>query len=114
MTSNTALQMAKNVYRAKKAGHTGTLDFLASGLLPICFGEATKVSQFILNSDKTYYAEILFGYQSATGDLNGTIIKDIKKKFSAFELLSALAQFKESISKFRNVFSNKNQRLPAL
>ena len=95
MTSNTALQMAKNVYRAKKAGHTGTLDFLASGLLPICFGEATKVSQFILNSDKTYYAEILFGYQSATGDLNGTIIKDTKqKKFSAFELLSALARFK--------------------
>ena len=66
MTSNTALQLVKNVYKAKKAGHT-TLDFLASGLLPICLSEATKVSQFILNSDKTYYAEILFGYQSATG-----------------------------------------------
>ncbi len=95
MTSNTALQMTKNLYQAKKAGHMGTLDFLASGLLPICFGEATKVSQYVLNSNKTYCAEILFGYQSATGDLNGRIIKDAEdKKFSVFELLSALARFK--------------------
>ena len=94
MTSNTALQMTKNLYNANKAGHMGTLDFLASGLLPICFGEATKVSQFILNSNKTYYAEILFGYQSTTGDLNGRIIKDVqRRKFSIFELLSALAGF---------------------
>ena len=106
MTSNTALQMARDVYRAKKAGHTGTLDFLASGLLPVCFGEATKVSQFILNSDKTYYAEILFGYQSTTGDLNGKIIKDIKeKKFSAFELLSALASFKGEYKQIPPMYS---------
>ena len=95
MTSNTALQITKNLYKAKKAGHMGTLDFLASGLLPICFGEATKVSQFILNSNKSYYAEILFGYQSVTGDLNGRIIKVAEeRKFSVFELLSALTGFK--------------------
>ena len=106
MTSNTALQLVKNVYKAKKAGHTGTLDFLASGLLPICFGEATKVSQFILNSDKTYYAEILFGYQSATGDLNGAITKDIKeKKFSTFELLSVLASFKGEYKQIPPMYS---------
>ena len=106
MTSNTALQLVKNVYKAKKAGHTGTLDFLASGLLPICFGEATKVSQFILNSDKTYFAEILFGYQSATGDLNGAITKDIKeKKFSTFELLSVLASFKGEYKQIPPMYS---------
>ena len=75
MTSNRALQLVKRLYRAKKAGHTGTLDLLATGLLPICFGEATKISQYVLNSNKTYLAEVLLGYQSTTGDLNGSITR---------------------------------------
>jgi len=61
LTSNAALQRAKHLYRAEKAGHTGTLDPLASGLLPLCFGEATKFAQRLLDAPKGYVATIRFG-----------------------------------------------------
>lgn len=113
MTSNKALQIVKGLYKAGKAGHTGTLDYLASGLLPICFGEATKISQFILNSDKTYAAEVLFGYQSSTGDLNGSIVKDEEKKISNFEILNALKYFEGDHMQIPPMYSAvKNKGLP--
>ena len=94
MTSNRALQFVKRLYRAKKAGHTGTLDLLATGLLPICFGEATKISQYVLNSNKTYLAEVLLGYQSTTGDLNGSITTSSdNRKITIFNLLLAFKRF---------------------
>ena len=74
LTSNTALQKAKRLYRAEKAGHTGTLDPFATGLLPLCLGEATKFSQFLLDADKVYLAEVKFGVCTSSGDLDGEVI----------------------------------------
>ena len=74
LTSNTALQKAKRLFNAAKAGHTGTLDPFATGLLPLCFGEATKFSQFLLDADKVYLAEVKFGVRTSSGDLDGEAI----------------------------------------
>ncbi|OGT44598.1 MAG: tRNA pseudouridine(55) synthase TruB [Gammaproteobacteria bacterium RIFCSPHIGHO2_12_FULL_37_34] len=75
MTSNQALQRVKRLFHAKKAGHTGSLDPIATGMLPICFGEATKFSQFLLESDKTYHVVAKLGECTTTGDSEGEIIK---------------------------------------
>lgn len=74
MTSNGALQKVKRLFDAKKAGHTGSLDPIATGMLPICFGEATKFSQFLLESDKSYYVIAKLGVQTTTGDSEGEVI----------------------------------------
>jgi len=76
-SSNRALQKIKRLFNAKKAGHTGTLDPLASGLLPVCFGEATKVAQYLLDSDKRYLSEFIFGSSTTTGDAEGEISENI-------------------------------------
>src|SRR5438445_1766159 len=73
-TSNGALQKVKRLFNAKKAGHTGSLDPIATGMLPICFGEATKFSQFLLESDKSYFVVATLGVQTTTGDSEGEII----------------------------------------
>ncbi len=75
LTSNSALQRAKRLFEAEKAGHTGTLDPFASGLLPICLGEATKFSQFLLDADKAYRAEIRLGVRTTTADPEGEVIE---------------------------------------
>lgn len=75
LSSNDALIRAKRLYRAKKAGHTGTLDPLATGLLPLCFGEATKFSQDLLDADKTYEATMRLGIRTATGDAEGEAVE---------------------------------------
>jgi len=74
LSSNAALQRAKRLYRAEKAGHTGTLDPLASGLLPICFGEATKFAQALLDADKAYVAVMHLGVTTETGDADGEML----------------------------------------
>ena len=74
-SSNEALQDIKRMYNAQKAGHTGSLDPRATGLLPICFGEATKISAFLLNSDKSYLTECQLGIKTETGDTEGDIIE---------------------------------------
>ncbi|QEY26200.1 tRNA pseudouridine(55) synthase TruB [Neisseria zalophi] len=74
LSSNTALQKARRLYRAEKAGHTGVLDPLATGLLPICFGEATKFAQYLLDADKAYTATMKLGEATETGDAEGRII----------------------------------------
>ncbi|MFU8878079.1 MAG: tRNA pseudouridine(55) synthase TruB, partial [Wenzhouxiangellaceae bacterium] len=74
LTSNAALTRAKRVLGIRKAGHTGALDPLATGLLPLCFGEATKVSAFLLDADKGYLAELELGAETASGDAEGEII----------------------------------------
>ena len=75
LSSNAALQQAKRQFRAEKAGHTGTLDPLASGLLPICFGEATKFAHMLLDADKTYVALVRLGTTTATGDAEGEVLQ---------------------------------------
>jgi len=77
VTSNQALQAVKRVFGAKKAGHTGSLDPLATGVLPLCFGESTKVSQYLLDSDKSYRASIMLGQTTETGDSDGRVIETV-------------------------------------
>lgn len=74
ISSNGALQRVKRLFNAKKAGHTGSLDPLATGMLPLCFGEATKFSQFLLDSDKTYRVRAKLGVQTTTGDSEGEVL----------------------------------------
>jgi tRNA pseudouridine55 synthase len=76
LSSNQALQKAKWLLRAEKAGHTGTLDPLASGVLPLCFGAATKFSQLHLDADKTYEATARLGVRTSTGDAEGDVIAE--------------------------------------
>jgi tRNA pseudouridine55 synthase len=75
-TSNDALQKAKGLLRAEKGGHTGTLDPLATGLLPLCFGAATKFSQVSLDADKAYRATLRLGQRTASGDAEGEVIEE--------------------------------------
>jgi len=77
VSSNAALQRAKRLYRAEKAGHTGTLDPLASGLLPLCFGAATKFAQASLDADKRYLATLRLGVTTTTGDLEGEVVRTV-------------------------------------
>jgi tRNA pseudouridine55 synthase len=72
MSSNAALQQVKRLYQARKAGHTGSLDQIATGMLPICLGEATKLSRFLLDADKRYRAVLKLGVSTSTGDSEGT------------------------------------------
>lgn len=74
ISSNQALQKAKHLFMAAKAGHTGSLDPFATGLLPVCFGEATKFSHYLLDADKTYSAILCLGATSTTGDTEGEIV----------------------------------------
>jgi tRNA pseudouridine55 synthase len=75
MTSNAALQTVKRLYNARKAGHTGSLDPLATGLLPLCFGEATKISGFLLDADKRYRVICKLGERTTTGDAEGELLE---------------------------------------
>lgn len=76
ISSNHALQQAKRLFNAAKAGHTGSLDPAASGLLPICFGEATKFSQFLLDANKAYRSEFTFGVCTDSGDADGQVVDE--------------------------------------
>lgn len=75
LSSNGALQRVKRLFNAKKAGHTGSLDPLATGMLPLCFGEATKLSQYLLESDKYYHVTATLGVRTKTGDAEGEVIE---------------------------------------
>lgn len=93
-SSNQTLSVIKKLFNPKKAGHTGTLDPLASGLLPICMGEATKFSRYILESNKAYEATIKLGFVSSTGDLEGKLKSlNIKKYPSLSEIYKAIKYF---------------------
>ncbi len=93
LSSNAALQRARRLYRAEKAGHTGTLDPLASGLLPLCFGEATKFAQSLLDARKEYVATVRFGIATSTGDAEGEMIAEQPVSFTRAELEAALPRF---------------------
>jgi tRNA pseudouridine55 synthase len=93
LSSNIALQKAKRLYRAEKAGHTGTLDPFATGLLPLCLGEATKFSQFLLDADKEYLAEVKFGVRTSSGDPEGDVIAERPVCLGRSDVQAALAGF---------------------
>jgi tRNA pseudouridine55 synthase len=96
-SSNAALQQAKRLYQAAKAGHAGTLDPLATGLLPILFGEATKFSSDLLEADKSYAAEIRLGVSTTTADAEGEVIAERAVSVTPDELAAALLHFSGSI-----------------
>lgn len=93
ISSNAALQAAKRLFCASKAGHTGTLDPIATGLLPICFGEATKFAAALLEADKTYQAVIKLGQTTTTGDSEGEIVSSREAKASPAQIEQALQRF---------------------
>ena len=97
LSSNTALQKVRRLYQAEKAGHTGTLDPLASGLLPICFGEATKFSMGLLEADKTYKATIRLGQTTTTGDAEGEVIETRPVEVNQARIYEVLQQFTGAI-----------------
>jgi len=93
LSSNQALQKAKWLLRAEKAGHTGTLDPLASGVLPLCFGAATKFSQLHLDADKTYEATARLGIRTSTGDAEGGVIEERPVAVTPADVARVQAQF---------------------
>jgi len=97
ITSNHALQKARRLLNAAKAGHTGTLDPLASGLLPLTFGEATKFSADLLDADKAYEARLKFGVRTSTGDAEGEVVETRAVAVTRGEIEAVLARFAGSI-----------------
>jgi tRNA pseudouridine55 synthase len=93
LSSNDALQKVRRLFQAEKAGHTGTLDPLATGLLPICFGEATKFSNALLDADKTYRALLRLGQTTTTGDAEGEIIAELPVNVQQSDVDTVLAKF---------------------
>lgn len=105
-SSNQILQQVKRLYSAKKAGHTGSLDPLATGMLPLCFGEATKFSQYLLEADKVYQVTGLLGIKTTTGDTAGEILSENTRfQVSEASLCCCLEEFKGLIHQVPSMFS---------
>jgi len=104
-SSNQALQKVKWLYQATKAGHTGTLDPLATGLLPICLGEATKFAQYVTDADKTYLATIKLGITTTTGDAEGEILTTSPVNITRLQFEAASQQFLGEISQIPPMYS---------
>jgi len=106
MTSNAVLQYVKRLYNAEKAGHTGSLDPMATGMLPICFGEATKWCQYLLDADKSYVTTGCLGIKTNTGDATGEVIAtNTVPHISSEYLLQVLASFQGKIQQIPSMFS---------
>ena len=105
MTSNDALQKVKRIFNAKKAGHTGALDPLATGMLPICFGEATKFSQYLLDSDKRYRVIAKLGERTDTSDADGQVICTKPVNVTQTQIDEALSHFRGDILQVPTMFS---------
>src|SRR3982750_4531802 len=97
VSSNAALQQAKRLYGARKAGHAGTLDPLASGLLVVLFGEATKLSSVLLDADKEYVATVKLGEATSTGDAEGEVVERSPVSVSASQVAATLERFRGDI-----------------
>ncbi len=105
LTSNHALQIVKGLYFAQKAGHTGSLDPLATGMLPLCFGEATKLSQFLLDADKHYRVTAKLGVKTTTADADGEIIEQRPVTVTQEQILKALEAFRGDIQQIPSMYS---------
>ncbi len=106
LTSNAALQQVKRLFNARKAGHTGSLDPLATGMLPICFGEATKFSDYLLNADKTYETTAQLGSRTTTADAEGDIIEEKPVADYSIEFFEeCLAKFRGPIEQIPSMYS---------
>lgn len=104
-TSNQALQRVKRLFAAAKAGHTGSLDPIATGVLPLCFGEATKLSQFLLEADKRYYAVLRLGITTTTYDSEGEVLAERPVTVGRREIERALDDFRGEIAQVPPMYS---------
>lgn len=104
-SSNQALQQVRRVYKAAKAGHTGTLDPLATGLLPLCLGEASKFAQGLLDADKTYTARLCLGVMTATGDAEGAVLERKVVKISQTLVDEVIASYTGVIEQIPPMYS---------
>lgn len=105
LSSNHALQRARRLLNAAKGGHTGTLDPLASGLLPLTFGEATKFSQTLLDADKAYDATVLLGVTTTTADAEGEVLETLPVNVSDAEIEAALVRLRGEIDQVPPMYS---------
>ena len=105
MSSNDIMQKVKRIFQANKAGHTGALDPLATGMLPICLGEATKFSQFLLDADKRYLVTAKLGERTDTSDAEGQIVESRDVNVKTPEILTALERFRGNILQVPTMFS---------
>lgn len=105
LTSNAALQKVRWLLNAEKAGHTGSLDPLATGVLPLCFGEATKFSQYLLDADKGYETVAQLGVTTTTGDAEGEVIEQRPVAVTMAQLSDALAPFRGAIQQIPPMYS---------
>ncbi|WP_288677890.1 tRNA pseudouridine(55) synthase TruB [Aggregatibacter segnis] len=105
MSSNDIMQKVKRIFQANKAGHTGALDPLATGMLPICLGEATKFSQFLLDADKRYLVTAKLGERTDTSDAEGQIVETRDVNVKTPDILTALEQFRGDILQVPTMFS---------
>lgn len=105
ISSNDVVQRVKRMYQAQKAGHTGALDPLATGLLPVCLGEATKFSQFLLDSDKGYFVTAKLGERTDTSDADGEIVETKAVNVTENDIRQALPQFLGPIKQVPSMFS---------
>ena len=104
-SSNQALQKVKWLYQAQKAGHTGTLDPLATGVLPICFGEATKFAQHLTDENKTYVATVKFGETTTTGDKEGEILQTVVCDVQQHQIEAVLPSLTGEITQIPPMYS---------
>ena len=110
VSSNQALQRAKRLYGADKAGHTGSLDPLATGVLPLCFGEATKFSQFLLDADKAYQSTFVLGVATSTGDAEGDVLESRDASaLTESAVAASLAAFRGEIEQVPSMYSAVKQ-----
>jgi len=109
MSSQGAVTAVKRAFNADKAGHTGTLDPMATGLLPICLGEATKYSQDLLEADKTYIAQVKFGSRTDTGDAEGQIIEELP-----LPVFTSEADFKSALDTLLPKFTGPISQVPPM
>ena len=105
MSSNQALQKVRWLLNAEKAGHTGSLDPLATGVLPLCFGEATKYSQYLLDADKGYRTVAQLGVTTTTGDAEGDVLERREVTVGRSELEQALVGFRGDIKQIPPMYS---------
>ncbi len=104
-SSNDVLQRVKRLYGAAKAGHTGSLDPLATGILPVCLGEATKLSQYLLDSDKSYRTVAKLGVRTNTGDAEGEVVQERPVAVTRSDLEPVLTRFRGPIEQIPSMFS---------
>jgi tRNA pseudouridine synthase B len=105
VSSNDIMQKVKRLFKANKAGHTGALDPLATGMLPICLGEATKFSQFLLDSDKRYVVTAKLGERTDTSDAEGQVVQSREVNVAEADILAALPAFRGEILQVPTMFS---------